>query len=284
MKKIDFKKAIQTKTQSIPLSLLEAEEQIKSQIRIIDEIRDYINPLTNDEFHGLERTLLEEGITDPLIIWETTAKNAGIDETESMVYILIDGHHRYKISKKHQIPFQIVLKKYPSMDAVKAAMLDKQLNRRNLTPEQISYYRGLKYNMLKGSQIGGDKQINVANTLSKEFGVNEKTVRRDGTFADGLDKLAPNLKQEVLSGQAQIPKAAVSLIAKMNNVSNIENIEELEQIINPIKQEPSNGHSKEKVDEISSIKIQVRTLANKDFSKTDCEEMIKSLQSLLTLL
>lgn len=85
-------------------------------------------------------------------------------------------------------------------------------------------------------------------------------------------------------GQAQIPKAAVSLIAKMNNVSNIENIEELEQIINPIKQEPSNGHSKEKVDEISSIKIQVRTLANKDFSKTDCEEMIKSLQSLLTLL
>lgn len=149
MKKIDFKKAIQEKTQSIPLSLLETEERIKNQIIILDEIRDYISPLTNDEFAGLERTLFEEGITDPLIVWETTSKTAGINDLDAEVYVLIDGYHRFKISKKHNLPFSIVLKKYAMLDLVKAAMLDKKLNRRNLTPEQVSYYRGLKYNIFK---------------------------------------------------------------------------------------------------------------------------------------
>lgn len=286
MKKIDFKKAIQERTQSIPLSLLETEERIKSQIIVLDEIRDYINPLTNDEFAGLERTLLQEGINDPLIVWETTSTTAEIDDLGTAVYVLIDGHHRFKISKKHNLSFSIVLKQYATLDLVKSAMLDKQLNRRNLTPEQVSYYRGLKYNISKAKQVGVEKQINVASELSKEFGVNEKTIRRDGAFATGLDKLSSELRTEVLSGQTHLPKAAVGIISKLANVKNINSLEEIEQIIAPIaqKEQISIENDAQLPEKVSLIKQQVRELASAELSKETCQNLINALNELLPLL
>lgn len=286
MKKIDFKKAIQERTQSIPLSLLETEERIKSQIIVLDEIRDYINPLTNDEFTGLERTLLEEGINDPLIVWETTSTTAGIDDLATEVYVLIDGHHRYKISKKHTLPFSIVLKKYATLDSVKAAMLDKQLNRRNLTPEQVSYYRGLKYNISKAKQVGVEKQINIASELSKEFGVNEKTVRRDGIFAKGLDKLSPELKSSVLSGQVSLPKSTVSFLSKLGAVDEINSIDEIENLI---KQEAENQPEKIQkpepfTEKVVEIKQQIRELAQTELSREECQKLLTALNELLPLL
>lgn len=286
MKKIDFKKAIQERTQSIPISLLETEERIKSQIIVLDEIRDYINPLTNDEFTGLERTLLEEGINDPLIVWETTSTAAEIDDLATEVYVLIDGHHRYKISKKHNLPFSIVLKKYATLDLVKAAMLDKQLNRRNLTPEQVSYYRGLKYNISKAKQVGVEKQVNIASELSKEFGVNEKTVRRDGIFAKGLDKLSPELRTEVLSGQVSLPKSTVSFLSKLNAVDVISSIDEIENLI---KQEaniqPETTQKPEFfIEKVVEIKQQIRELASTELNKEECQRLLTVLNELLPLL
>lgn len=286
MKKIDFKKAIQEKTQSIPLSLLETEERIKSQIIVLDEIRDYINPLTNDEFTGLERTLLEEGINDPLIVWETTSTAAEIDDLGTEVYVLIDGHHRFKISKKHNLPFAIVLKKYATLDLVKSAMLDKQLNRRNLTPEQVSYYRGLKYNISKAKQVGVEKQINIASELSKEFGVNEKTVRRDGIFAKGLDKLSPELRTEVLSGQVSLPKATVSFLSKLDAIDEISSIDEIENLlkqeadIQPEKTQKSESF----IEKVVEIKQQIRELAQTELSREECQKLLTALNELLPLL
>lgn len=279
MKKIDFKKAIQEKTQSIPLSLLETEERIKSELIVLDELRDFIHPLTTDEFFGLERTLLEEGITDPLIIWETSPEVAGIVTDKPLVYILMDGHHRYKVSRKHQLPFKIVLKKYATLDEVKTAMLDKQLNRRNLTPEQVSYYRGLKYNRMKEGQVGIEKHLNVASTLSKEFGVNEKTVRRDAAYAKGLDKLAPEFKQEVLAGQTQLPKSAIGVLAKIENLQPISTITELEELVFDEAKKPA--VSQRSGVAIEELKNQVRVLASKDFTKSECVQLIKTLETLL---
>lgn len=287
MKKIDFKKAIQDKTKSIPVSLMETEEKIKSQIIILDEIRDFISPLSVEELSGLERTLLEEGITDPLILWETSPQTVDLDSSEALVYVLIDGHHRYGISKKHGLDFRFVIRNYNSMDEVKSAMLDKQLNRRNLTPEQISYYRGLKYNRQKATQVGTEKTVNVATALAKEFGVNEKTIRRDAAFASGLDKLATPLKQEVLAGDKKLPKSTISSLAKLAaQTTSIDSIQQLESIIKDDNTESiititTNNDDSAKV---SSIKSFVKEKANSDFNKNDCAEMIKQLNELMKLL
>lgn len=59
-------------------------------ITINEELRAYIDPLNEDEFADLERSLLSEGCRDTLILWGD---------------ILVDGHNRYRICQKHSLPF-----------------------------------------------------------------------------------------------------------------------------------------------------------------------------------
>jgi hypothetical protein len=283
MKKIDFKKAIHTNSKSIPESLLESEERIKNQIIILDEIRDFISPLTIDELNGLERTVLAEGITDPLILWETTPEIAGVNTESKLVYVLIDGHHRYGISQKHKLDFRILIKNYPSVDEVKNAMLEKQLNRRNLTPEQISYYRGIQYNSQKTTQGGIEKTTNVAFDLAKKHGVNEKTIRRDETFALGLEKLSPTLKNQILSGDLKFSKTTIAALSKIDGykgkLNSIDEIEKILNISNSVNEPTLIGQKHDK------LLLEIRKIANnKIFSKKECELLISKLNQLYEIL
>ena len=168
MKKDIFKKAIQKNTEAIPLSLLETESKIKKEFIIMDELRDFISPLSKEESEGLEQDIMKDGISDPLIIWETTSEVMGLENSKAKtVYVLIDGHNRYRISQKYNLDFRIILRNYKDIQEVKDSMLNKQLNRRNLTLEQISYYRGLKYNNVVKSQEGLPKTVNIAFNLAQ---------------------------------------------------------------------------------------------------------------------
>ena len=55
-------------------------------MEIDNEFRNYIRPLSSEEFEKLEASILSEGIRDPLVIWQG---------------ILLDGYHRYKIAQEH---------------------------------------------------------------------------------------------------------------------------------------------------------------------------------------
>jgi hypothetical protein len=57
----------------------------------------------------------------------------------------VDGHNRYEICKKNGISFSVQLMSFGSLQQVKEYMIDLQLGRRNLTPEQVSYFRGLRF-------------------------------------------------------------------------------------------------------------------------------------------
>jgi ParB-like chromosome segregation protein Spo0J len=289
MKKIDFKIAMQEKSKSIPDSLLEAEEKIKRKIIIIAEIRDFISPLNQEELSGLEQSLLADGITDPIILWEVQPSIAGIVSDQNLVYVLIDGHHRFGIAQKHNLDFRVVIKKYSSLADVKDAMIDKQLNRRNLTQEQISYYRGLKYASQKTIQGGVGKLQNVALEMAKMYGVNEKTIRRDGYFAEGIDKLSPEFKQQVLTGLVKIPKATLtSLSSNEAIVEPIKNSDEINNFLGKTNH-PSDSSSNPKHVSSTQYSIQsyrqyIRQTVNNNFSKSDCLLLIDALQSLSKLL
>ena len=60
------------------------------EIRIDEGLRAYIDPLTEDR-SALERSLLAEGCRDALVLWGD---------------LLIDGHNRYALCRKHNIPFE----------------------------------------------------------------------------------------------------------------------------------------------------------------------------------
>lgn len=90
-----------------------------------EELKAYIDPLTDDEYRSLERSLLAEGCRDALVLWGE---------------VLVDGHNRYGICRKHGLPFQTVQNpRLRSMDDVRLWMIDQHLGRRSLS----DYQRGV---------------------------------------------------------------------------------------------------------------------------------------------
>ena len=286
MKKDIFKKAIQKNTEAIPLSLLETESKIKKEFIIMDELRDFISPLSKEESEGLEQDIMKDGISDPLIIWETTSEVMGLENSKAKtVYVLIDGHNRYRISQKYNLDFRIILRNYKDIQEVKDSMLNKQLNRRNLTLEQISYYRGLKYNNVVKSQEGLPKTVNVAFNLAQEFKVNEKTIRRDAEFAKGLNKLSPELRKDVLTGKTKVNKSDIVNLAKVNT-GETQSLSSSDEITKTIKKEkiesPQTENSRPL--NISELESSIRELAMNKLDKQVCLILLKKVSALMNYL
>jgi len=95
------------------------------EIEINEELRAYIDPLSQDEYAALEGSLLAEGCRDALVLWGS---------------VLVDGHNRYGICKKHGIEFRTVQNTtFQSMDDVRLWMIDNHLGRRSIS----DYQRGV---------------------------------------------------------------------------------------------------------------------------------------------
>jgi hypothetical protein len=91
-------------------------------ITINEDLRAYIDPLTEDEYAALERSLLSEGCRDALVLWGD---------------LLVDGHNRYSICQTHGIAFNTVQNQtFQSMDDVHLWMIDNHLGRRSVSDFQ----------------------------------------------------------------------------------------------------------------------------------------------------
>ena len=90
-------------------------------MRIDEEFAALIPPLTDEEYRGLEASILEEGCRDALVCWGD---------------VLVDGHNRYKICTAHGVPYDVVQKEFTDRNEVLLWMLHNQLGRRNLNDFQ----------------------------------------------------------------------------------------------------------------------------------------------------
>ncbi|QBP74754.1 hypothetical protein E2K99_06885 [Herbaspirillum huttiense] len=91
-------------------------------IVINEELKQYIDPLTPNEYAALERSLLAEGCRDALVLWGD---------------VLIDGHNRYEICSKYDLPFKTIQNdSFGSLDDVLLWMIDNQLGRRSVSDFQ----------------------------------------------------------------------------------------------------------------------------------------------------
>ncbi len=181
------------------------------KVTISEDFEQFIIPLSRQEFEQLEANIIEEGCRDPLVAWDQKGE-----------HILMDGHNRLKICEKHGMHYQVSVKKFEGFEEAKVWMLNNQLGRRNLTADQMSYYRGMKYEGLKRNRGGyanvaskGQKDLSTAERLSQEFHVSEKTIKRDAKFAQGLELIArsnPQLKMRILSGDANVKKSDVQVL------------------------------------------------------------------------
>jgi len=87
------------------------------QLQIDPEFKNLIQPLTPEEFKQLEENIFDEGCREPIITWNG---------------IIIDGHNRYEICQKWNIPFKTIAKGFSDKLDVKIWIVKNQLGRRNL--------------------------------------------------------------------------------------------------------------------------------------------------------
>ncbi|MDM0087456.1 MULTISPECIES: plasmid replication/partition related protein [unclassified Variovorax] len=91
-------------------------------IVVNEELKAYIDPLTPEEYEALERSMLAEGCRDALVLWGN---------------VLVDGHNRYGICQKHDLPFQTVQNpRFRTIEDVHLWMIDQHLGRRSVSDFQ----------------------------------------------------------------------------------------------------------------------------------------------------
>ena len=174
--------------------------------------------LTEDERSLLEASIIAEGVRDPLVVWRRNGE-----------LVLLDGHHRYEIAQRHGISFEVMELSFPDLAAAKRWVIRNQLGRRNLTPAELSYYRGSLY-LLEKQSWGGDRRSDSAGSsgknchlktegqLAQRFGVAARTVRYDAGFKEALDRVAEvagdEVRSAVLSREAKLSKEDVLRLDK----------------------------------------------------------------------
>ena len=167
----------------------------------------------------LESNILRDGrIINPIIVWQG---------------LIVDGHNRFTIAKKHpEIPFTVHEKAFTNRYEAIIWICKNQLGRRNLTPEQKKYLIGKQYDAEKAIH-GGDRKSSSAKSSSQngnlienpktckriavENGVSKNTVIRAEEFAKGVDaaeEAVPGTRQKVLSGEVKPTASEIASVAR----------------------------------------------------------------------
>ena len=104
-------------------------------VRIHPEFEKLIHPLSKEEFMELEKNILQKGCLDSIKVWQG---------------YVVDGHHRYKICEKNNLPFEVLDVDFDDEWAVKLWMVNNQLGRRNLTDAARIEYASLRVDITRG--------------------------------------------------------------------------------------------------------------------------------------
>jgi hypothetical protein len=163
---------------------------VEHGLRVDEEFRHLIPPLSAAEREGLERQLRADGrCHNPLLVW----KGHGI---------ILDGHNRLEICLKWRIPFAVEEIDLPDRAAAQDWILAHQTGQRNLLGLGQSWVRGLRY-LLEKQRRGGTganqhtrEQMcqpdtsadGTAERLAQVYQVSVPTIMRDARLAAGVDR------------------------------------------------------------------------------------------------
>ena len=183
-------------------------------IVIDSEFQSLIPPLTDDEYKRLEKSILSEGVRDPIITWNGT---------------IIDGHNRYRICDEHGIEFRQVEREFASRDAAKIWIIENQFGRRNLSKYDRSvlalqleplYAAEAKRRQQESGKQYGRGQEKVSQISDEPIRTDEQLARLAGTSRDTIRKVkvieteaakgnetAIDARDAVKSGEKSIHKA-----------------------------------------------------------------------------
>jgi len=170
-------------------------KESSTALRIDMALQATLRDLSSDEMAALESNIVSAGrAIDPIITWHG---------------LIVDGHHRYSVCTKHDLPYTTIpLPEDWTRENVQDWIVDHQSGRRNLAPQEVSYYRGKMFNSNKTYGEG------LAERLAAEGGVSVRTVRNDGKYAEAIDKLDTEVRDAILSGEAAASREDVEKLSE----------------------------------------------------------------------
>jgi N6-adenosine-specific RNA methylase IME4 len=173
-------------------------------MKIDNEFKNLISPLTSEEFVILEKNIIERGIQDSIKVWQG---------------IIIDGHNRYEIACKHNIHYDTTDLCFESRQSVIEWILNNQLGRRNLNKynrslialklEDIYNAKGkeniVKSNKQKSSlEISPNQKIDTRKVIAEKANVSDNTIAKVKHIEK---KAAPEVKEKLKKDEITINKA-----------------------------------------------------------------------------
>lgn len=192
-------------------------------LQVDETFKKLIPPLDLNEYKQLEENLLKDGCREPLCVWGN---------------IIIDGHNRYEICTKLQIPFYIQQIDFNNKEEVITWICANQLGRRNISDETRKYLIGKRYEIekiIKRKNKLGRNQYSIDNIddnnsqesmrttserLGQEYQLAGATVRKYANFAKSLDILARKdsaLISKILTGKIKISQKNISKLSKQSH-------------------------------------------------------------------
>ena len=198
---------------------------------IIDnEFKGLIPPLTDEEYKGLEESILSEGCRDALVLWGE---------------ILVDGHNRYSICQKYDIPFKTIQREFTDRNTAIEWIILNQFGRRNLPAHERARLalrlkpviaEKAKENLVTHTECGyqgcqkSDKaEIDTKKELAKVAGVSHDTIAKVERIEE--DAPAPVVQA---SRKGEISVNSAYQVTKLEP----EQQEEIAQRIEHIEEEP----------------------------------------------
>ena len=189
-------------------------------MKIKEEFKSLIPPLTTEEFKQLEDNCLAEGIREKIITWNG---------------FIIDGHNRFEISERCNLEYETESKHFENEEAVKEWMILNQFGRRNLSNYQRSvlaleledvFSKKAKENYnknvgrpTKSCQKSDTIKIDTKKELSKVAAVSHDTIAK-------VKKIQEKAPEEV---KAKLRTGEVSINAAYKEIKKEENKEKLKE-------------------------------------------------------
>ena len=168
-------------------------------IVVQEDLKTYIDPLTQDEYDALERSLLAEGCRDALVLWGD---------------VLVDGHNRYGLCQKHGLPFNTVQNtRFRTIEDVHLWMIDQHLGRRSVSDFQRGVLALRKKEIVGQRQEAARAAARDANMRAEVLGEAAPLSPIDGEPAAVAE---PPLKsREDLAKAAKLTPGQVTMIEKI---------------------------------------------------------------------
>lgn len=191
--------------------------------KIDPEFRDLIPPLMAAEYQGLESSIVENGFNPafPIIIWKSQN-------------IIVDGHNRYSVCTKHNIPFEYVEQEFASRYEVVSWILENQIFRRNVNTFTRLYLIGRRYlvekqeegnhsglpridKLVRNGQVSESKA--TRDIIAKQLKVGNGTIARATELTQAIDTIVSNTgvdRMSILAGDIKGTQDEIKSLAAMD--------------------------------------------------------------------